>query len=136
MNYAEEKRIRPVSGFAGLAVFIAILLVSCLAIISVCVIDDVDDEVFGIILAISIILICLDCILTAGLAALWRYALAQHKRQKALETGVQALLRDRIIQSCDYYQKKQSISVHGRENIQSMYAAYHALGGNGVGAAR
>ena len=71
-------------------------------------------------------------LLTAGLAALWRYALAQHKRQKALETGVQALLRDRIIQSCDYYQKKQSISVHGRENIQSMYAAYHALGGNGA----
>ena len=71
-------------------------------------------------------------LLTACLAALWRYALAQHKRQKALETGVQALLRDRIIQSCDYYQKKQSISVHGRENIQSMYAAYHALGGNGT----
>ena len=71
-------------------------------------------------------------LLTSGLAALWRYALAQHKRQKALETGVQALLRDRIIQSCDYYQKKQSISVHGRENIQSMYAAYHALGGNGA----
>ena len=71
-------------------------------------------------------------LLTACLAALWRYALAQHKRQKALETGVQALLRDRIIQSCDYYQKKQSISVHGRENIQSMYAAYHALGGNGA----
>ena len=47
-------------------------------------------------------------LLTACLAALWRYALAQHKRQKALETGVQALLRDRIIQSCDYYQKKQT----------------------------
>ena len=38
----------------------------------------------------------------------------------------------RIISACDYYQKKQSISVHGRENIQSMYAAYHALGGNGA----
>ena len=71
-------------------------------------------------------------LLTGALAGLWRYVLAQHKRQKALQTGVQALLRDRIIQSCDYYQKKQSISVHGRENIQSMYAAYHALGGNGA----
>ena len=71
-------------------------------------------------------------LLSAGLAGLWRYVLAQHRRQKALETGVQALLRDRIIAACDYYGTKQSISVHGRENIQSMYAAYHALGGNGA----
>ena len=71
-------------------------------------------------------------LLTGALAALWRYALAQHKRQKALEEGVQALLRDRIIQACDYYQQKQAVSVHGRENIQNMYKAYHALGGNGT----
>ena len=71
-------------------------------------------------------------LLTGALAALWRYALAQRKRQKALEEGVRALLRDRIIQACDYYTQKKNISVHGRENIQSMYAAYHALGGNGA----
>ena len=33
MNYAEEKRIRPVSGFAGLAVFIAILLVAISSVV-------------------------------------------------------------------------------------------------------
>ena len=40
-------------------------------------------------------------LLTGALAALWRYALAQRKRQKALEEGVRALLRDRIIQAAN-----------------------------------
>lgn len=71
-------------------------------------------------------------LVTAALAYLWRFVLGQRKRQRALEDGVKALLRDRIIQSCDYYTQKKVISVHGRENIQSMYQAYHALGGNGT----
>lgn len=69
---------------------------------------------------------------SAGLALLWKAFMNQRKRQKALEDGVRALLRDRIIQSCDYYNAKQKISIHGRENIESMYKAYHSLGGNGT----
>lgn len=51
---------------------------------------------------------------------------------EAVKDGVQALLRDRIIQSCDHYAEKESVTIHGLENIENMYKAYHALGGNGA----
>lgn len=71
-------------------------------------------------------------LLSAGFALLWKAFMNQRKRQKALEDGVKALLRDRIIQSCDYYNAKQKVSIHGMENIESMYEAYKSLGGNGT----
>ena len=112
MNYAEEKRIRPVSGFAGLAVFIAILLVSCLAIISVCVIDDVDDEVFGIILAISIILICLDCILTAGLKIV--------NPNEALVLSLFGRYKGTIYEPGFYFVNPFSMAIYPKANDQEM----------------
>ena len=51
---------------------------------------------------------------------------------EAVRDGVQALLRDRIIQACDHYSDKEAVTIHGLENIENMYAAYHALGGNGA----
>lgn len=64
-------------------------------------------------------------------------ALAKKFKEKAaedeaLKDGVQALLRDRIIQACDHYNERESVSIHGLENIENMYKAYHALGGNGA----
>lgn len=112
MNYAEEKRIRPVSGFAGLAVFIAILLVSCLAIISVCVIDDVDDEVFGIILAISIILICLDCILPAGLKIV--------NPNEALVLSLFGRYKGTIYEPGFYFVNPFSMAIYPKANDQEM----------------
>lgn len=54
------------------------------------------------------------------------------KRQRALELGVQALLRDRIVQAYYYYTERGWITLHGLENVNAMYAQYHALGGNGT----
>lgn len=73
-------------------------------------------------------------LLSAGLALLWKSFMNQRKRQKALEDGVRALLRDRIIQACDYYNSKQKISIHGLENLENMFAAYSGLDGNGTAA--
>lgn len=67
-----------------------------------------------------------------GLAALWGAFLVWRKKQRALETGVQALLRDRIIQACEHYLDKGALPVYGLENIENMYKAYHTLGGNGA----
>ena len=53
-------------------------------------------------------------------------------RQKAVELGVQALLRDRIVQSYDHYEGRGWITLHGLENVNAMYKEYHALGGNGT----
>ena len=54
------------------------------------------------------------------------------KGQNALVDGVQALLRDRIIQAHNHYAEKGYIPVYGMENVLAMYDAYHALGGNGT----
>ena len=53
-------------------------------------------------------------------------------RQKAVELGVQALLRDRIVQSYYHYEECGWITLHGLENVNAMYKEYHALGGNGT----
>ncbi len=54
------------------------------------------------------------------------------ERQKAVELGVQALLRDRIVQSYYHYEERGWITLHGLENVNAMYKEYHALGGNGT----
>ena len=46
--------------------------------------------------------------------------------------GVQALLRDRIIQAYNHYTDKGYCPIYGLENVESMYRQYHALGGNGA----
>lgn len=60
-----------------------------------------------------------------------KYKLAD-ARQKAVELGVQALLRDRIVQSYYHYEERGWITLHGLENVNAMYKEYHALGGNGT----
>lgn len=54
------------------------------------------------------------------------------KEQETQSKGICALLRDRIQTSYYYYQSKGSITLHGLENINEMYAEYKKLGGNGT----
>jgi hypothetical protein len=54
------------------------------------------------------------------------------REQEAIKSGIQALLRDRIIQSYNYYMEKEYCPIYARENIDEMYTQYHALGGNGT----
>lgn len=64
---------------------------------------------------------------------------ALHKRvkeelveQNSLRLGVQALLRDRIIQAYNDYMDKGYCPIYARENIEALYLQYHELGGNGT----
>jgi hypothetical protein len=54
------------------------------------------------------------------------------KRQEALERGVQALLRDRLIEIHDEYCPKNEIPLHVKDNFDNLYNQYHTLGKNGV----
>lgn len=63
--------------------------------------------------------------LLAAVRKLWQ-------RQKAVERGIQALLRDRLVQAYYHYQEQGYTTLHGLENINAMYEQYHALGGNGT----
>ena len=54
------------------------------------------------------------------------------KREKALQDGVQSLLRNQLIEYHDKYMKLGSIPSYAYENFMEMYEAYHELGGNGM----
>lgn len=57
---------------------------------------------------------------------------AVNKETTALKAGIQALLRDRLLQSYKHYQDKGWADTDDRMNWENMYAQYHALGSNGV----
>jgi len=54
------------------------------------------------------------------------------KEYKATEKGVEALLRNGIIQVYDMAMKNKYLKIYERENVQHMFEEYTALGGNGV----
>ena len=75
--------------------------------------------------------------IVAALAAASYLRVSRHmrhtqKKDRALDDGMRALLRDRIISACDHYFEKGFAPVYARENITSMYDAYHSLGGDGI----
>lgn len=57
----------------------------------------------------------------------------QEEENDALRAGVQALLRDRIIQAYNHYVcEKGWVPIYAKESIDACYKSYEALGDNGV----
>ena len=53
-------------------------------------------------------------------------------QNKATMLGVQALLRDRLLQAFNHYLARGWISAGDRDNIENMYTQYETLGPNGI----
>lgn len=51
---------------------------------------------------------------------------------RAVKRGIQALLRDRLIQGYKYYRSQGWADEDDRSNLENVYVQYHALGANGV----
>ncbi len=71
----------------------------------------------------------------AGAVISYIFALYHTKKKEndALKAGLQALLRDRIIQAYNHYvQDKGWIPIYAKESIDACYKSYEALGDNGV----
>ena len=51
---------------------------------------------------------------------------------KAVKRGVQALLRDRLLQGYKYFRAQGWADEDDRTNLENVYIQYHALGSNGV----
>lgn len=49
-----------------------------------------------------------------------------------LQDGIRAVLRDRILQSCNYFIERGSITPLALENITMMHDSYKELHGNGL----
>lgn len=68
----------------------------------------------------------------AGFRVLYKRQKVAEVRQTAIESGMQAILRDRILTSYYHYHEKGKITLHGLENVETLYRSYHDLGGNGT----
>lgn len=55
-----------------------------------------------------------------------------HNREKAVESGVQALLRNELIRRYREYESKGEITILDKENVEHMFNEYKNLGGNGI----
>lgn len=53
-------------------------------------------------------------------------------RTKALECGIQALLRAQMIRDYNHYKKKGYAPIYAKENFENCWVQYHSLGVNGV----
>lgn len=51
---------------------------------------------------------------------------------RAVKKGIQALLRDRLIQGYKYYRAQGWADEDDRSNLENVYVQYHHLGENGV----
>ncbi|MDF2591406.1 MAG: hypothetical protein K0S75_872 [Clostridia bacterium] len=71
-------------------------------------------------------------LICAGLVALYRKLQMKSREQDAIKLGIQALLRDRIIQSYNHYHEKEFCPIYALDNVTALYTQYHALGGNGT----
>lgn len=60
------------------------------------------------------------------------YIKLRKKRDSALESGVQCLLRAEIIRNHDKYIDKGYCPIYAKEALKRAYAAYHVLHGNDV----
>lgn len=81
------------------------------------------EVAFGIVVAI----------LTGLYRKLSKQVKLEQEKRKAADDGLQALLRDRIVQAYnEYVVTKKSCPIYGKENVNAMYEAYHKLGGNGT----
>lgn len=77
---------------------------------------------------ISIVMFLLGSVLTF-FASRWANVF---KKIDALEFGIQALLRDRILQMHAYYKRKERpIPQQEIDSCEQMFTAYERLGGNG-----
>lgn len=70
--------------------------------------------------------------LTAGFRYLHKQNKLRSAEQDAVKLGIQALLRDRIIEQYNKWMEQKYIPIYALENVTAMYTQYHALGGNGT----
>mgnify|MGYP003590457928 CR=1 FL=1 len=67
------------------------------------------------------------------LSAVTGYAAAIYRENKALKAGMQAILRDRMIQAYNHYHEdKGYMPIYAKESFTACYDSYHNLGENGV----
>lgn len=85
---------------------------------------------------INILLIILSYLIPAALGAGIGFLSSKLKKnkekEKAIEEGVQALLRNELVREYREYKAKGELSILDKDNIEAMFKQYKNLGGNGT----
>ena len=79
----------------------------------------------------SAITLIITRVITKRLNAAESKADEAQRRSDAIALGIQALLRDRLLQGYRHYQEKGWADYEDRANLENVWRQYHALGGNG-----
>ena len=74
----------------------------------------------------------IPAVLGAGIGFLSSKVKKDRAKEKAVEEGVQALLRNELVRRYREYEKKGEMSILDKENIEEMFKQYENLGGNGT----
>ena len=82
---------------------------------------------------ISIVLSLVVGWLTASVKSIHARQAEERGRQRALEEGVQALLKNKLVEIYDIYKDFDEVPADTLESMDAIYKAYHGLGGNGTG---
>ena len=81
----------------------------------------------------SIVQTVINIITGAVISYIFALYHTKKKENDALKAGLQALLRDRIIQAYNHYcDDKKWIPIYALESINACFRSYEALGENGV----
>lgn len=80
----------------------------------------------------SIVSLGITTLAIPGVGYAYRKYKAGERRQTAIELGVRALLRERIVQGYYEYFHAGKMPLHGLESMENMYQEYRSLGGNGA----
>lgn len=68
----------------------------------------------------------------SGMGVFAKILYGQYLKNKAIAEGVQALLRNGIVETYNMWIEKDYCPIYARENAARMYVPYHVLGGNDI----
>lgn len=74
----------------------------------------------------------IPALLGAGIGFLSSKLKKDKAKEKAIEDGVLALLKNELLKEYREYKDKGELSILDKENIESMFIQYKNLGGNGT----
>jgi diacylglycerol kinase family enzyme len=83
-------------------------------------------------ITIIIITAVISTTVSATITALIGHYKTSRKKTKAIQDGLQSLLRAEIIRQHEKYTQRGDCPVYAKDALRREYDAYHALGGNGV----
>ena len=80
----------------------------------------------------SMVSLAITTLAIPGVGYAYRKYKEAEKRQRAIEQGMRALLKDRIVQAYSHFVGKGNVTIQGLDAVENIYREYLSLGGSGA----